>query len=96
EHELHRPRRIVQQLSLVAVLGMAVAIAIGAGYYAGFGAFLDPELPLDEGDRVVGLRYRGVTRPGDDAAVSVHDSSPGGGRCAPSVIWARPARSAAT
>jgi len=59
-------------LSLVAVLGMAVAIAIGAGYFAAFGAILDPALPLDEGDRVVGL-HPGVSRPGSDAEVSVHD-----------------------
>ena len=58
-------------LSLVAVLGMAVAIAIGAGYFAGYSALLDPALPLDEGDRVVGLRYRDVSRPGNDAEVSV-------------------------
>jgi hypothetical protein len=60
-------------LSLVSVLGMAVAIAIGAGYFAGYGAILDPALPLDEGDRVVGLRYRDVSRPGNDAEVSAHD-----------------------
>ena len=59
-------------LSVVAVLGMAVAIAIGAGYFAGFGAVLDPVLPLEDGDRVVGLRYPG-DRPGNDAEVSVHD-----------------------
>ena len=60
-------------LSLVAVIGMAVAIAIGAGYFGGYGAMLDPALPLDDGDRVVGLRYRGVDRPGNDAEVSAHD-----------------------
>ena len=59
-------------LSLVAVIGMAVAIAIGAGYFAGFGAMLDPSLPLDDGDRVVGL-HPGVSRPGSDSEVSAHD-----------------------
>jgi predicted permease len=60
-------------LSVVAVLGMAVAIAIGAGYFAAYSAILDPALPLDHGQRVVALRYRDVSRPGPDAAVSVHD-----------------------
>jgi predicted permease len=60
-------------LSIVAVLGMAVAIAIGAGYFAAFDSILDSALPLDGGDRVVALRYRDVTRPGPNAAVSAHD-----------------------
>ena len=60
-------------LSVVAVLGLAVAIAIGAGYFAGFSAILDPALPLDDGDRVVAVRYRDVTRPGPNAAVSAYD-----------------------
>jgi predicted permease len=60
-------------LSLVSVIGMAVAIAIGAGYYAGYDAILDPAFPLDDGDRVVALRYRDVERPGPNAAVSAHD-----------------------
>lgn len=40
-------------LSVVSVLGMAVAIAIGAGYFGAIGALLDSSLPLDEGDRVI-------------------------------------------
>jgi predicted permease len=60
-------------LSVVAVLGMAVAIAIGAGYFAGYSAILDPALPLDDGERVVAVRYRDVSRPGPNAAVSAHD-----------------------
>jgi predicted permease len=60
-------------LSVVAVLGLAVAIAIGAGYFAAFDAILDPALPLDDGERVVALRYRDVYRPGPNAAVSAHD-----------------------
>ena len=42
-------------LTLVGGLGMAVAIAIGAGAYAYFNSYLHPTLPLDEGDRVVGI-----------------------------------------
>ena len=60
-------------LSLVSVIGMAVAIAIGAGYFAAYDALLDPALPMDDGDRVVALRYRDVSRPGPNAAVSAHD-----------------------
>jgi hypothetical protein len=48
-------------LSLVSVVGMAVAIAIGAGYFAVVGAQLDSKLPFDEGDRVVALRTRDFT-----------------------------------
>ncbi len=43
-------------LAVVGGLGMAVAIAIGAGSYAFFDRFLHPSLPLDEGDRVVGIQ----------------------------------------
>jgi putative ABC transport system permease protein len=60
-------------LSIVAVLGMAVAIAIGAGYFAGFNSMLYPALPLDEGERLVALRFRDVERPGPNAAVSPYD-----------------------
>lgn len=42
-------------LSIVAVLGMAVAIAIGASAFAFFYSFMTPALPLDEGERVVAI-----------------------------------------
>ncbi len=51
-------------LSLVAVIGMAVAIAIGAGYYGALGAFLDPSLPLEEGDRIVSIGNRDMASGG--------------------------------
>ena len=47
-------------LSLVSVTGMAVAIAIGAGYFTVLGTWLDAELPLPEGDRIVSIRNRPV------------------------------------
>ncbi len=50
-------------LSLVSVVGMAVAIAIGAGYFAAIGAMLDTRLPFPDGDRIVGVRD--PTRPLD-------------------------------
>src|SRR5262245_21681981 len=43
-------------LSLVSVIGMAVAIAIGAGYFAFFNSMLNPALPIEGGDRVVSIR----------------------------------------
>jgi len=45
-------------LSLVAVIGMALAIAIGAGYFTVFSVFLDSKLPFTEGGRVVSIRQR--------------------------------------
>ena len=43
-------------LSLVAVGGMAIAIAFGAGYFALVGSFLDSRVPIEGGDRVVMIR----------------------------------------
>src|SRR5687768_18478190 len=42
-------------LTLVGGLGMTVAIAIGAGFFAFFHSHLRPRIPLEEGDRLVGL-----------------------------------------
>ena len=47
-------------LSLVAVAGMAVAIAIGAGYFSIVGIFLDSKVPIEGGDRVVVIKNRQV------------------------------------
>jgi predicted permease len=52
-------------LSLVAVGGMAIAIALGAGYFALVGSFLDARLPIDGGDRIVMIRHQYV--PGPDS-----------------------------
>jgi len=43
-------------LTLVAVVGMAVAVAIGAVSFGGVYRIVDGRLPLSEGDRVVGIR----------------------------------------
>ena len=43
-------------LSLVSVIAMAVAIAIGAGYFTVLGTWLDASLPLPEGERIVSIR----------------------------------------
>jgi predicted permease len=60
-------------LSIIAVIGMAVAIAVGTGYFAFIGAMLDPALPLDDGDRIVSIRNRDVERPGRDGLEFAHD-----------------------
>ena len=62
-------------LSLVAVVGMALAIAIGAGYFAAFGAMLDSTLPFEDGHRAVVVSNRMVSGPdaGDTGPVSPHD-----------------------
>jgi predicted permease len=43
-------------LTLVGGLGMAVAIAVGAGFFSFLGAMAGPALPLDEGDRIVAIQ----------------------------------------
>src|SRR4051794_5056482 len=61
-------------LSLVSVLGMAVAIAIGAGYFAAFGTMLDSHLPFDPEGRVVVIQTRTLAgQRGTGASASVHD-----------------------
>jgi hypothetical protein len=62
-------------LSIVAVLGMSLAITIGAGYFAFIGAMLDSTLPIDEGDREVMIENRFIAGPdtGDTNRASEHD-----------------------
>jgi putative ABC transport system permease protein len=57
-------------LALVGVLGMSVAIAIGAASFAVIYTILDPALPLEEGDRVVTIQNMDATR--NDAARTTH------------------------
>jgi putative ABC transport system permease protein len=57
-------------LSLVAVAGMAIGVAFGAGYFALVGSFLDATVPIEDGDRVVMIRNRYVAGP--DAARTGH------------------------
>jgi predicted permease len=51
-------------LSVVSVIGMAVAIAVGAGAFAFIQSVLDPSLPFEEGDRIVALQTRRADDPG--------------------------------
>jgi predicted permease len=60
-------------LSLVSVLGMAVAIAIGAGVFGTIGAMLDPTLPLPGGDRIVAVQNNRVESPGNPEEQVLHD-----------------------
>jgi putative ABC transport system permease protein len=62
-------------LSIVAVLGLSLAITIGAGYFAFIGAMMDSTLPIEEGDRVVVIQNRVVAGPdaGDTNRASEHD-----------------------
>ncbi len=43
-------------LTLVGGMGMAVAIAIGAGFFALIDGYVLPTLPLDQGERVIGIQ----------------------------------------
>jgi len=62
-------------LSIVAIGGMALAIAIGAGYFAFIGAMLDSIVPVYEGQRLVVIRNRHLAGPaaGDVTRASAHD-----------------------
>jgi predicted permease len=60
-------------LSLVSVLGMAVAIAIGALVFGWVAAMLDPTLPLEGGDRIVAVQTDRADAPGDFDQHVLHD-----------------------
>jgi len=60
-------------LSLVSVLGMAVAIAIGALVFGWAAAMLDPTLPLEGGDRIVAVQTDRADTPGDFDQHVLHD-----------------------
>jgi putative ABC transport system permease protein len=60
-------------LSAVAVVGMAVAIAIGAGAFGVLGAMMDPEIPLPEGDRIVAIQNADMRNPGNPDRYVLHD-----------------------
>lgn len=47
-------------LSAVAVIGMMVAIAVGAGAFGFLQALFDASLPLDQPERVVSIQYRDI------------------------------------
>src|SRR5262245_37307863 len=55
-------------VSLVSVIGMAVAIAIGAGYFGFFNAALNPALPIEGGERVISIRNSNPVGPDGEFA----------------------------
>ncbi|HYN06321.1 MAG TPA: ABC transporter permease [Vicinamibacterales bacterium] len=59
-------------LTFVSTLGMAVAIAIGATLFSFSYSYLFPTLPLDEGDRIVGIENWDSTRNNQEHR-SLHD-----------------------
>ena len=66
-------RMMVKSWGLTAVAGsaIAVAIAIGASFFEVVGGFLDPVVPLPQGDRIVSLQY--ATEPGNAERRILHD-----------------------
>ena len=51
-------------LSAIAVSGLAVAIALGAGFFAFVGSILDSTLPFEDGDRIVAIQSRSLRSSG--------------------------------
>ena len=60
-------------LSLVSVLGMALAITIGVVVFGSVAAALDPTLPLADGDRIVAVQTWRADTPGDLDRQVLHD-----------------------
>ena len=60
-------------LSGVSVMGMAVAIAIGASVFGMVAAVLDPTLPLEGGDRIVAVQTNRADAPGNIDRQVLHD-----------------------
>ena len=69
-------------LAVVGGLGMAVAVAISAGAFTLFHSYFYPDLPLDEGDRVVSIVNWDPLRVDEDRQV-LHDFA----------VWRRELRS---
>ncbi|HEU0077058.1 MAG TPA: ABC transporter permease [Longimicrobiaceae bacterium] len=59
-------------LTLVGGLGLAVGVAISAAFFSVTAALVYPELPLEEGDRVVALENRDLAV-NDEERRSLHD-----------------------
>jgi putative ABC transport system permease protein len=59
-------------LTLVGSLGMAVSIAIGGSFFTILYGYVQPRLPLDEGDRVIAIQ-NWDTSTNDDEPRSLHD-----------------------
>jgi hypothetical protein len=82
-------------LTLVGGLAMAFAICAGAVTFVLVGQFLNPTLPLPDGDRIVRIR-NWDTSANDVEARSLGDFSPGAARRVRSPAWAPTATSPST
>ena len=60
-------------LTLVGGLGMAVAIAVGAGFFSFLASIVTPALPLDEGARVVAIQNLNTARNDQARETQLHD-----------------------
>ena len=60
-------------LALVGVLGMALAVAYGAGVYSFINTMIDPALPLDDGHRIVAIQNLNVARSDHARETQLHD-----------------------
>lgn len=60
-------------LTVVGGLGMAVAIALGAGVFSVMNTMVDPAIPLDDGDRIVSIRNLNATTGEDEQPTHLHD-----------------------
>ena len=70
-------------LTLVGGLAIAFAIAVGAGTFEFLTQLVHPTLPLDDGDRIVGIRLWDT--PSGSAKASARTTSPGGATSSTSV-----------
>src|SRR4051812_3685992 len=60
-------------LTFVAVVGMAVAVTIGAVSFSGIAAIVDGTLPLNEGERVIGIRNVDTRDNDEGRGTHLHD-----------------------
>ena len=60
-------------LTVVGVLGMAVAVTIGAMAFGVIYTVIDPALPLDEGERIVAIQNVNARSSGEGRETHLHD-----------------------
>ena len=60
-------------LTIVGVVGMAVAVAIGAVAFAVVSTVIDSRLPLDQGDRIIAIQNLDLRRNDEGRQTHLHD-----------------------